>query len=174
MTLSIYIIATAIANAAIGGGWLTRGLILLAWFLVIGFTGYMGGGAVVPLFFVSFIVTATYALWRSQSPRGADLDLVWEPTKEEAKNTAIRHGIPLVIIAAISAYHSLYSLLLPLCVIVPIISHAVASNKTAMGRWLLEREKSRRFGEFWTGGLCYAPALWVLNNALMEYAQEVM
>ena len=175
--LAVYIAATAVANAAIGGGWLTRGLVFLAWFLVIGFTEYMGKGAVVRLFVLFGLIlsiTVTFALWRSQSPRGADLDLVWEPTWDEAKNTALRHGIPLVIIAIISAYHSLYSLLLPLCVIVPIVSHAAASNKTAMGRWLLERDKSRRFGEFISGGLCYAPALWVLSNAFSEYIPWIM
>jgi len=168
---------TGLANAAIGGDWLTNGLIYGPHFLltfailcvIMGNIWWISALA-------AALTTGSYAWWRSQSPRGADLDLVWEHpneddptygrerTYEEIKGTAKRHGIPLLIISIITL-----TWWLPLLVVVPIAAHMLGGSFTGWGRRLVRAGKSRRFGEAVSGTFNYGVALSILASTLTTY-----
>lgn len=176
LTLVISLLAGA-ANIAVGSNAASNGVIY----------GVFGAALVVLLYIVgagvfasslSAVATAAFFMaWRSQSPRGADLDLLFEPTWKEAGKTVLRHGLPLLAIAFVT-----FHWWLPVLVAFPIAGHLLASNKTAFGRWLMSFGQEpgasifvnhgyhRRFGELVSGLFCFGPALALLAARTVEVA----
>ncbi len=174
---------TGAANIAIGADAATNGVIYGLHFLLSAGYLYLLGVGLLWAFLIALVVTGIYALWRSQSPREADLDLVWEnpdkdnpdlgrkTTYKEVLNSLRIHGIPLVVITFASTYYSLWSLFLLPLVVVPSIAHIAAWNKSKLGKFLYKHNSGypRRFGELVTGIFVHGIALAVLTKALIYY-----
>jgi hypothetical protein len=178
------ILATAAANIAIGGHAATNGLIYGCHFLLLWLFGFAGGADWEEAGLVAAILTGVYAAWRSPSPRGAELDLLWEnpdmlspdlgrdTTHKEILRTLMRHNVALMAVSFASFLLSrdFWTCLLPLLAVVPVISHLAAWNKTAFGRWLASKDDGypRRFGELIAGALMHGVALSVLGTCLAD------
>ncbi len=178
------VLVTAAANIAIGGHAATNGLIYGSHFLLLWLFGFVGGAAWEEAGLVAAVLTGVYAAWRSRSPRGAELDIVWEnpdasspdlgraTTHNEIMRTLRRHGTVLMAIsfASFLLTRDFWACLLPLLAVVPVISHLVVWNKTAFGRWLATKDSGypRRFGELITGALMHGVALSVLGTCLAD------
>lgn len=163
------ILLTAAANVAIGSHAATNGIIYLTWFSM-AFAGmWIAGAAMAHAALSSGACTVLYLWWRSQSPRGGELDLLWEPTFDEAKEAFYTNLWPLLIIGWASG-----TVWLPLLALVPVAGHLLVSNEIGLGRWLMKQGRSpngsifdnhgyhRRVGELFNGLFVIGPAMHIL------------